>query len=114
VRGYNDSKQAFEVTFAGRRSAMAVPVVRILQGLRASVGKSVPAGAKPPANAQLPMLVEGAWRRRFWTNPNGLQQKINQLVAARWSIRTPQGTVQTFGVPPGHMTGDVTGHAKSA
>ena len=107
VRAYNAAGQSFEIIFAGRRSVMAAPLIANLEALKASFerqpkGKRL--GQVDIDALRVPITVEGAWRRRFWTDDNGWQSRENQLVAARWSVMGPAEKVVTFGVSPGHLT----------
>jgi len=105
VRGVSAGKHCFEVAFAGRRAAMAKPLVRTLAARRAVlVDEHGKINEIDLRKAQLPVSIDGAWRRRFWTGPGGIQHRTHQLVAARWSVPDAKGGMQTYGVDPSHLT----------
>ena len=106
VRGFAQKAQKFEVTFAGRRSAMAGALISNLEALKLSFVKQLKKTDDGPIDLEavrIPILVEGAWRRRHWVDDTGWQQHVNQLVAARWSVKADDGRVMTFGVSPSHI-----------
>jgi len=84
---------------------MAGPLIGNLDALKTSFvkqlkGKSV--GALDLESLRIPIMIEGAWRRRHWINDDGWHCHVNQLVAARWSIQADDGRLLTFGVSPSH------------
>lgn len=103
VRGFNRGTKSFEVVFAGRRAMMAAPLVASLEAMKAARAKQLK--LRDTAFADLescraPVRIEGAWRRRFWTDANGWQNAVNQLVVARWFLEGPANKHRPFGSAP--------------
>lgn len=99
VSCYHETGRRFEVTFAGRRSSMATPLIASLETLKAKAAEPTD-GASDVAAVRIPIKVEGAWRRRFWTDHDGWLTRVHQFVAARWAV--PDGTQRPvmYGMPP--------------
>lgn len=105
IRGYTRTAQEFEVVFAGRRVAMAGALIARLDAVKAAFMRRARTAASDTDTLEtqsLPVLVEGAWRRRYWVDQSGWQRHMNQLVAARWSLQGQNDTQLTFGQSPCH------------
>ncbi len=88
VTGYTSQGIGFDVLFAGRRKAAAHWLLSHLADLRAD--------GKRSEDVRVKVQMEGAWRTTFAPDPSGWDARRRQLVAALWTLKTPQG-VQTFG-----------------
>jgi hypothetical protein len=103
VRAVNRSGKTFEVTFAGRRVMMAAPLIASLEAMKGQAAKRLQRHAKSNVDLskiRVPITIEGAWRRRFWTDADGWQAGIYQLVAARWFVEGAAKKPVGFGVAP--------------
>ena len=92
VTGYAGGRHKVPVIFAGRRSSEAYPLLQALSRL------SEESGGSP--NTRLTVEVEGAWRRIVRADPSGFARRRYAFMAASWSLPTPGGRVEEFGVHP--------------
>lgn len=103
VHCYNDAANGFEVTFAGRRSLMAAPLIANLEALQSEAVKQradATDSTDDLSPVRIPITVEGAWRKRFWTDPDGWLSRVHQFVAARWFVAGEADRVIAFGTAP--------------
>lgn len=102
VMGFVDKRGAIDVVFAGRRRVQTKPLISTLQAVWNKAIAGLKEGEAPPALAdvRIQARVLGAWRRRFEVDDSGWQTHEYQLLAARWSFATRDGTVQSFGEGP--------------
>lgn len=103
LRGFQGAAGPFEVVFAGRRAALAADLIARLEAMKPQ---------KKLRQADLEELrldthVEGAWRRRFWTDDSGWQDGIYQLVASRWAVVQNGLPERMEGERPAHRAPEV-------
>lgn len=103
VRCYHETERSFEVTFAGRRSQMATPLLASLEKMKSKMAAPDDDAADQHQDLtamRVPIKVEGAWRRRFWTDHDGWLTRVHQFVAARWAVLDNAHKPVMYGIPP--------------
>ena len=89
VTGYAGGRHKVPIVFAGRRMPEAQPLLALLSRLR---------GGGP--GQRLKVQIEGAWRRVVKEDGGGFAQRRYELIAACWSVPTPGGRVERYGLRP--------------
>ena len=99
IKGFVEGHRAIDVVFAGRRAAMAGPLMRRLRAVSAEAARRARTERRgfDPDAVRLPVRVEGSWRPRFETDEQGWQRRHFQFFAARWMLADRDGTLKVFG-----------------
>ncbi|WP_425039060.1 hypothetical protein [Primorskyibacter sp. S187A] len=111
LKGFVNGTSGMEVLFAGRRRAIAEPLVAHLNRRWAQMRRAAGSDKMDrieTSSVRIPIQVLGCWRTRFETEEDGWRSKIHQLVVAQWSLTTPDGQRVTHGEAPLHLLPDMT------
>lgn len=85
------------VTFAGRRSVEAAPIIARLNALQEKQDHTADV-----RKSRLRLQVEGAWRPQFTADDTGFETRTFHFIAAKWLILEDTGSSIEYGQAPTH------------
>ena len=103
AKGFFQTDTEIIAVFSGRRAQETDALRRSLEALESvAAQRAVAQRCAPPRTEQirLPVQVKGSWQHRFFSDDDGEDVKIFQLIVGRWAFKDMHGQLRQFGEAP--------------
>ena len=103
ARAFFETDKEIVCVFSGRRALDTGPLARTLQAMESVAAQRAAAQRRPPPPkdaVRLSVQIKGAWQHQYYSDDDGEEVKIFQLVVARWGFTDLQGQAHQFGESP--------------
>jgi hypothetical protein len=103
AKAFFEGDREIITVFSGRRAFETDHLRRTLEAMESVAGQRAAARRTAPPKTEairLPVQIKGSWQHRFFSNDDGDDVKIFQLIVGRWTFQDLQGDSHQFGEAP--------------
>ncbi len=107
AKAYFEKDTEIVAVVSGRRAGETGLLVQTLSAMESAANqKAVARRAAPPKvdDIRLPVQIKGSWQYHVYSDANGDDVRVFQLVVARWGFKDIRGRLHQFGEAPAFDT----------